>query len=260
MISALSLAVLALVATLSGGTVTVQEAAGPETFLEANAAYEENDYDRAVLLYGRLVEAGYDSGQLYYNLGNAYLRNGELGRSIASYRRAWLRLPRDEDVRANLEFARQTTQDALAAPGPSAVSRALFFWHYGMSIAELQVAALALNLLFWLLVAIRLVKRRSEVLRWLTVAVLIPLIRRGVVARLPGARPAASRRGRAAGGQRALRPDGRRRGALQAPRRYRGGAQGPARRLAPDLAPGRPTGVDRSELRRDRGRLADYWM
>lgn len=158
------------------GAAAEADVAGPETFLEANAAYEANEYARAVELYRRLVEAGFDAGQLHYNLGNALLRNGELGRAIASYRRAWLRLPRDEDVRANLEFARQTTQDALAAPGPSAVTRALLFWHYGMSLAELKWAALAFNLLFWLLLTIRLVKRRSEVLRWLTVALLIPLI------------------------------------------------------------------------------------
>jgi tetratricopeptide (TPR) repeat protein len=188
------LAALGLAAALStgapeSGPATVSEApivvagsepatalTGPETFLEANSAYEVADYARAAMLYRSLIDNDHDSGYLHYDLGNAYLRNGELGRAIASYRRAWLRLPREEDVLANLEFARKTTQDALAAPGPSAVTRALFFWHYGMSITELQWAALGLNLLFWLLVAIRLVNRRSEVLRWLTVAVLIPLI------------------------------------------------------------------------------------
>ncbi len=149
---------------------------GPEAFLEANAAYEASDYGRAVRLYGQLIAAGYESGHLRYNLGNAYLRNGELGRSIASYRRSWLLLPRDEDVRANLDFARQTTQDALRAPGPSAVTRTLFFWHYGLSVAELKWTALGLNLVFWLLVALRLLKRNSEVLRWLTVLVLVPLL------------------------------------------------------------------------------------
>ncbi len=148
----------------------------PELFIEANAAYEDGDYATAVRLYDSLVERGHDAGHLHYNLGNAYLRNGELGRAIASYRRAWLRLPRDEDVRANLDFARKTTQDALAAPGPSAVTSTLFFWHYGMSMSELERLALVLNLIFWLVLAVRLFRRNSEFLRWTTFLILIPLI------------------------------------------------------------------------------------
>ncbi len=148
----------------------------PELFIEANAAYEAGDYPTAVRLYRSLIERGHDSGFLHFNLGNAYLRNGELGRAIAAYRRSWLRLPRDEDVQANLEFARKTTQDALAAPGPSAVTSTLFFWHYGLSLAELQRAALALNALFWGVLALRLWRRQSEVLRWTTFLILLPLI------------------------------------------------------------------------------------
>ena len=148
----------------------------PELFLEANAAYESGAYAAAVELYRALADRGVDSGHLHYNLGNAYLRNGELGRAIASYRRGWLRLPRDEDVRANLEFARKTTQDALAPPGPSPITSTLFFWHYGLSLRELERAALILNLLFWVILALRLVRRDSEVLRWSTFVILVPLI------------------------------------------------------------------------------------
>ena len=150
--------------------------AGPELFLQASAAYDGGDYPKAVDLYSALVEAGLDSGHLHYDLGNAYLRNGALGRAIASYRRSWLRLPRDEDVRANLDFARRTTQDAATPPGPSAVVSTLFFWHYGMSLEELQRLALVLNVLFWGVLALRFTRRRSETLRWATFLILIPLV------------------------------------------------------------------------------------
>lgn len=145
-------------------------------FVNANSAYEEGDYAAAAALYARLIEAGFDTGHLHYDLGNAYLRNGELGRAIASYRRAAVRRPRDRDVAANLLFARKSTKDALAPPQPSEVSSTLFFWHYGLSRAELATLVLVLNLLFWASLGLRLARRRSEILRWVSLALLVPLL------------------------------------------------------------------------------------
>lgn len=145
-------------------------------FVLANDAYQAGEYDRAAELYRRILERGIDTGHLHYNLGNAYLRGGELGRAIAAYRRSQLRLPRDEDVRANLEFARRTTRDALEPPSPSPVVSTLFFWHYGLSLGELATATVVGNLLLWGLLAARLLGRGREALRWLTIAVLVPLL------------------------------------------------------------------------------------
>ncbi|MGB6995265.1 MAG: tetratricopeptide repeat protein, partial [Thermoanaerobaculia bacterium] len=146
-----------------------------EAFVNANAAYEAGDYGLAIGLLKRLADDGFDSGHLHFNLGNAYLRNGELGHAVASYRRAAIRLPRDEDVRANLAFSRQSTKDALSPPEPSAFVSTLFFWHYGLSPTELQVIVLALNLLFWGIWAIRLFHQDSEVLRWIFILLLVLL-------------------------------------------------------------------------------------
>ncbi len=145
-------------------------------FVDANTAYEEGDYRRAAALYLRLVDAGHGSGELYYNLGNAYLRGGELGRAIAAYRQSLRRLPRDEDVRANLAFARRSAKDAIQPPEPTPVAATLLFWHYGLSPGELAAAAAVLNVLFWGLLALRLFRRDSEALRWAPILVLVPLV------------------------------------------------------------------------------------
>jgi SH3-like domain-containing protein len=147
-----------------------------EAFVNANTAYEAGDYLLAIDLLTRLADHGFDSGHLHFNLGNAYLRNGELGHAVASYRRAAIRLPRDEDVQANLAFARQSTKDALSPTEPSAVLSTLFFWHYGLSLKELQVVVLSLNLLFWGVWAIRLFHQDSEVLRWIFILLLVLLV------------------------------------------------------------------------------------
>jgi tetratricopeptide (TPR) repeat protein len=150
-----------------------------EIFVRANTAYEERDYEQAIRLYGLLLESRFDNGHLHYNLGNALLRNGELGRAIASYRRGLRSLPRDEDVRANLSFARKSRKDAIAPPETPALVSTLFFWHQGLSPTELESAVLILNLLFWGTWMFRLFHRDSEVLRWTFILLLILLIATG---------------------------------------------------------------------------------
>lgn len=127
-----------------------------EIWLRAKTAYEEGAYQRAGELYRGLADSGLDSGHLHYNLGNAHLRNGELGHAIASYLRGRARLPRDEDLRANLEFARQSARDAVAPPTPPPLVATLFFWHVALSRAELAWLVAVLNLLFWSTLALRL--------------------------------------------------------------------------------------------------------
>lgn len=144
-----------------------------EAFFNANTAYEAGRFDEAVTLYESLLEGGYENGHLHYNLGNAYLRNGELGRAIASYRRSLVFLPRDQDVRANLEFARKSTKDALAPPDPGAVQKTLFFWYHGLSRAELGTIAVMLNVLLWAVLVLRLYRRSSELLRWIFIILLL---------------------------------------------------------------------------------------
>ncbi len=156
--------------------VTVEPPAGivaGEVFVNANAAYEANRFEEAASLYQKIIDNGYESGHLHYNLGNALLRNGELGSAIASYRRSLKLMPRDQDVMANLDFARKSTKDATAPPVPSAVQKTLFFWHYGLSRAELGTLFAGLNGLFWGVLLLRIFRRGSEILRWSTFTLLI---------------------------------------------------------------------------------------
>lgn len=150
-----------------------------ELWVQANAAYDEGLYGRAIALYERLVDEGMASGGLFYNLGNAYLRGGDLGRAIASYRRAQVFLPRDQDIEANLRFARSSTKDALAPPEPHPIVSTLFFWHHGMSRGELGTLFLILNLLFWGVLGLRLYRPGSELLRWATFGLLLFLLGTG---------------------------------------------------------------------------------
>ena len=60
---------------------------------KANTAYINGDYHAAIATYGELLDRGYSSAKLYFNLGNACFKEGETGRAILCYHRrcAWLR-------------------------------------------------------------------------------------------------------------------------------------------------------------------------
>ena len=65
---------------------------------EGNRLYEAGQFVEAAALYQALADAGAEDGTLYYNLGNACFKAGDLGRAILNYRRAQALLPRDPDV------------------------------------------------------------------------------------------------------------------------------------------------------------------
>lgn len=76
------------------------------SFDEANQSYRDGNYEEAARLYTRTLEENPDSGNLYYNLGNAYFRLNKLGLAILNYEKALHRSPRDADIRYNLNYAR----------------------------------------------------------------------------------------------------------------------------------------------------------
>lgn len=82
-------------------------------FEEGNRLYQEGDFAGAVELYERILESGVESGELHYNLGNAWFRLGEIGPAVLHYERARRMMPRDDDLRANLELARSLTVDEI---------------------------------------------------------------------------------------------------------------------------------------------------
>ena len=84
-----------------------------EFFQQGNQRYQEGDFAGALEAYQALLNGGLESADLYYNLGNAFFKTGNLGRSILNYERALELRPGDADVRANLELARSITADEI---------------------------------------------------------------------------------------------------------------------------------------------------
>ena len=86
------------------------------SFSAANNLYYSGKFSEAVAAYENILFSGQKSVALYYNLGNAYFKSGQIGKAIAVYREAEKLNPRDPDIRANLQFARNQIQGPTVSP------------------------------------------------------------------------------------------------------------------------------------------------
>lgn len=117
-------------------TLTANSIAGEDMghyedrFEQANQAYKLGEYDSAKNIYSEIVNNGFQSSELYYNLGNAHFKNGNLPASILYYERA-LRLNRDDqDIKYNLEVANSFIADKIT-PVPK-----LFLNHWWIALCQ----------------------------------------------------------------------------------------------------------------------------
>ena len=81
-------------------------------FDEANAAYADGRYADAATLYQALIDER-PSATLYYNLGNAEFKQGELAQAILNYERALRLQPNHKDAQYNLAFAQSRITDNI---------------------------------------------------------------------------------------------------------------------------------------------------
>ena len=87
-----------------------------DLFEQANIAYQYNDFDKAISLYTQVVDMGFRSVELEYNLGNAYYKKDEKAKAILHYERALLLSPDDVDVVYNLKLVKKEMEVRDALP------------------------------------------------------------------------------------------------------------------------------------------------
>src|SRR5215468_6877297 len=128
-------------------------AAALAMFFRANHLYADGRYADAAAEYEHVLESGVASANLYFNLGNAYLKAGDVGRAVLAYERARRLAPGDPDVRANLAFARGEDAGGDESPRWTRVTFPLAaVWSSDTLVAVVAAAWWAL----FLLLAVRL--------------------------------------------------------------------------------------------------------
>ena len=85
----------------------------PANWTKAAEAYQDKQYTLAFDLYQELIQEGFVSPALYYNMGNVCYRQHKLGLAILYYEKALKLAPRDREIQANLALAKSQQLDQI---------------------------------------------------------------------------------------------------------------------------------------------------
>ncbi|HEY4194547.1 MAG TPA: SH3 domain-containing protein [Mucilaginibacter sp.] len=110
-------------------------------YKKANDQYKKGQYQEAVKSYTQIVNGGYQSEAVFFNLGNAYFKLGEIPSALLYYEKAHKLSPGDDDVNFNIYFANSKTADKVEPEPEFFVTQ---WWHSMMlyfSINTLSVFA-----------------------------------------------------------------------------------------------------------------------
>ncbi len=131
-------------------TASLMADASDDLFKKANDHYMKEEYSTAIDIYEELTNQGYQSAELFYNLGNAYFKSNLIPSAILNYERALKLAPGDEDINFNLKIANLQTVDKIKEmPLPFFVE----WWHGIRSLFSSGMWGGLALLAFWLAAA-----------------------------------------------------------------------------------------------------------
>ncbi len=106
------------------------------------------NFKHAAQLYEKLLEYNFINGQIYYNLGNAYYRQGMSGKAILYYRRAERLLPRNANIKANINLLKSDFEDKEAMRNIPEILKTMCFWYFFLNLNEITGIAIYMYLAF----------------------------------------------------------------------------------------------------------------
>lgn len=117
-------------------------------FQKAQNAFAEGRYADAAGHYEAMLSDDYENGYVLYNLGNAWMNAGEVGRAISAYRRARWLVPGDANLERNLHFALDRRRQDLSVTDDAVIDKILF-WRSALSFSrQANLALLFLTFAF----------------------------------------------------------------------------------------------------------------
>lgn len=148
-------------------------------FQQGVDAYQKGDYAAAIINFEAALQHGQESEALYYNLGNAFYKLGEIGKSILYYERAKKLAPRDLDIDFNLQIAQLHVVDKIPSPAEDFYFKVWQGVKNILSLEQFAVVTVSLYVLFILLIVTRLLVKKEAIrktARYVSLPVLVLLV------------------------------------------------------------------------------------
>jgi len=105
--------VLMIIGILATSFMVVESRDLQDLLQTGNQYYLEGKYEMAVQSYQSIIDSGYASAELYYNLGNAYYKSHDITMALVNYERARILKPDDPEINHNLDIAREFVVDRI---------------------------------------------------------------------------------------------------------------------------------------------------
>lgn len=129
-----------------------------EIFEKANVEYANGNFNEALKYYNEILDAGFYSANVYFNVGNTYFKLQRIPESILYYEKALHTDPSHTDARFNLTIANQQITDKINALPEMAFQR--WFREFLYTFSADTWAWIAVSL-FWLTILALLLYRFS---------------------------------------------------------------------------------------------------
>lgn len=167
----------ALLLLLCTCTLAAQEVVNKEVLWErGNHLYAAGDWNGAVATYDSIVNAGWESADLYYNLAGANFKAGKKGEAILNYYRAQRLDPNDDDIAYNLAYVESFVKDKIDSVPEFALSRWLGSAERVMSAGAWGVCALVCLGLMLVAAGFYLLAQRRKIRKAGFVVALVSLV------------------------------------------------------------------------------------
>ncbi len=130
-----------------------------ELFVRANIDYREGNFKQAISKYESILRKEMASGELYYNLGNAYFKEDNLGMAMVNYNRAKKYMPRDPSLNSNIEYVESFIQNNVYAYKTNPLLRRLYKISLSLSVNEITHTFLIFYFIVIMLIGVILNKK-----------------------------------------------------------------------------------------------------
>lgn len=122
----------------------------------ADPVAAKESFRRSANRFQVLVNDGIVNGRLWFNLGNANVQSGEIGRAIAAYRSAQKYMPSDGRLQANLTHARTLVDHPISDTRKKTFLKRLAFWHDTLPTSARLGLGMVCWVAFWGLMSVRI--------------------------------------------------------------------------------------------------------